>query len=95
MVPPPAVHASLKMAERFVPYASLRAATLILAFLPSASPMMRASTRPCTSSAATGSHTKVPASVLSLVSAGLVPPVKIRTLLGIVTAVATALVTEL
>ena len=57
--------------------------------------MMKASTLPWMSSAATGSQTSATGlPSLSLLSAGLVPPVKMRTLLGMVTAVAAALVTD-
>ena len=47
------------------------------------------------SSAATGCQISAAGPVLSLVNAGLVPPVNTRTWLGMATAVATALVTEL
>lgn len=57
--------------------------------------MIRASTRPWMSSAATGCQRRAGVPVFSLVRAGLVPPVNISTLLGMATLVATAVVTEL
>ena len=47
------------------------------------------------SSAATGCQMSAGVPVLSFVRAGLVPPVNMRTLFGIATEVATAVVTEL
>ena len=57
--------------------------------------MIAASTRPWMSSEATGCQMNAGLSVLSLVRAGLVPPVNMSTRFGIATARATALVTPL